>query len=274
MRVSVTKGSSHIRVVLARATIRRNRSLRISRGASTIAEDLHEWTGRGTSTSCREWGWGGGRDKRRITVEKRGRIYGGKSQSGACNYRSDRYANGWIITVGARCRARPRRARSLARSRTERGELTLGATRVINVSFASGIDRSALLAVYSAARIRERFAALRHLTAKQFVGDVWYIKCTYMRKISFYLRRKRTFFLRNGCTIGLKKNVLLNGEREDVSVCFNFWQYFFITFFCTINFCRQILQKLLLFCYKSSHVRSLDVNGNGFDFLSLCVTLN
>lgn len=63
-------------------------------------------------------------------------------------------------------------ARSLVR--VPRGELTLGATRVINVSFASGIDRSALLAVYSAAYvcIRERFVALRHLTAKQFVGDV------------------------------------------------------------------------------------------------------
>lgn len=59
----------------------------------TIAEDLHEWTSRGGHElpGMRLSWW---ERQKEDTVEKRGRIYGGKSRSGACNYRSDRYANG------------------------------------------------------------------------------------------------------------------------------------------------------------------------------------
>jgi len=59
------------------------------------------------------------RDKRDCTVQrerkrKRENLWQVSTQH-ACNYRSDRYANRWIITAGARCRIRLE-AHSLART--------------------------------------------------------------------------------------------------------------------------------------------------------------
>lgn len=146
-----------------------NRSLRISRG---VLRSFGSSCGtrRGAQVAGNEAKVVGRRQKE-ATIEKRGRIYGGKSQPSACNYRSDRYTNGWIITVGARCCARPRRRARAPREENWHSELR----GVINVSFASGINRSALLAVYSAAYIRKirRAPTLDSETIRGRCDDTW-----------------------------------------------------------------------------------------------------